>query len=98
MFGLCIATCDSPLRCTQIAVVHAVQVAAFPDSEIRSISFSFWHKLSRQVTTNFSPRSTDSNNNPGQAAAEQHRRREFFQPAFEKLLHTVRAGMRSVTW
>ncbi len=51
------------------------QVANFDDEEIRSMSYNFWHKLCRQLTTSFSSRgnssSTASTSAPARPGADE---------------------------
>eukprot|EP00878_Enallax_costatus_P020398 GHUV01021558.1.p1 GENE.GHUV01021558.1~~GHUV01021558.1.p1 ORF type:complete len:515 (+),score=87.61 GHUV01021558.1:142-1545(+) len=91
-----------------LAPVEALlDVTAHPEQDIYSMSFSFWHKLSRQLTIGVIelqsqpsltvPGSPIANNQAvNSTAAEQARRREFFRPAFEKLISLVRGRMRWV--
>uniref|UniRef100_A0A383V7P9 Importin N-terminal domain-containing protein n=1 Tax=Tetradesmus obliquus TaxID=3088 RepID=A0A383V7P9_TETOB len=83
-----------------------LDVTAHPEHDIFSMSFGFWHKLSRQLSTASLMQEQQQQQAPGlpvqaaaaaatnAAAAEQQRRREFFRPAFEKLISLVRGRMR----
>jgi hypothetical protein len=83
-----------------------LDVTAHPEHDIFSMSFGFWHKLSRQLNmTSLQQEQQQQPGSPvqpaaaaatGAAAAEQQRRREFFRPAFEKLISMVRGRMRCV--
>ncbi|KAF6259150.1 armadillo-type protein [Scenedesmus sp. NREL 46B-D3] len=83
-----------------------LDVTAHPEHDIFSMSFGFWHKLSRQVSV---PRlqKEEQQQQPGSpvqpaaaatgaAASEQQRRREFFRPAFEKLIAWLPDGYSSM--
>jgi hypothetical protein len=37
-----------------------LEVAAFPDDGIAAMSFNFWHRLARHLTTGFAPQSLDA--------------------------------------
>lgn len=85
-----------------------LDVCAHPDHEISDMSFAFWHKLSRQLTSSSSLAEQQQQQFPpppgsplaggAQALdpmlAEQQRRREFFAPCFERLISQVRTRMR----
>jgi hypothetical protein len=86
-----------------------LDVTAHPEHDIFSMSFGFWHKLSRQLSiASLQQQQQEQQQAPGSpiqpaavaatstAAAEQQRRREFFRPAFEKLISLVRSRMRCV--
>jgi hypothetical protein len=86
-----------------------LDVTAHPEHDIFSMSFGFWHKVSRQLSVaSLQQEQQQQQQTPGSpiqpaaaaatsaAAAEQQRRREFFRPAFEKLISLVRARMRWV--
>jgi hypothetical protein len=85
-----------------------LDVTAHPEHDIFSMSFGFWHKLSRQLNMTSLQQQQEQQQQPGSpvqpaavaatgaAAAEQQRRREFFRPAFEKLISMVRGRMRWV--
>jgi transportin-3 len=69
-------------------------VAAYPEDSVAFMSFEFWHRLST-VLTRAGSRATEGNggggggNGGGSAevsAAEATRRRQFFQPAFVRLI------------
>ncbi|GLC47401.1 hypothetical protein PLESTB_001959900 [Pleodorina starrii] len=68
-----------------------LEVAAYPDFGICSMSFNFWHRLSRQLLSG-SPGSGGSAS--GDDAAERERRRQFFLPAFERLVQLIRGRVR----
>jgi hypothetical protein len=85
-----------------------LDVTAHPEHDIFSMSFGFWHKLSRQLSMTSLQQQQEQQQQPGSpvqpaaaaatgaVAAEQQRRREFFRPAFEKLISMVRGRMRCV--
>ncbi|GAX77385.1 hypothetical protein CEUSTIGMA_g4831.t1 [Chlamydomonas eustigma] len=87
-----------------------LEVAAFPDFSIASISFNFWTKLSRQVQMDSKRPLHQHHNGSGVASSsmpstrfsapssdldpERVRRAQFFRPAFEKLVTVVRGKVR----
>uniref|UniRef100_A0A7S0WIF6 Importin N-terminal domain-containing protein n=1 Tax=Chlamydomonas leiostraca TaxID=1034604 RepID=A0A7S0WIF6_9CHLO len=99
----------------QAPVEAMLEVAGHPDHTIASMSFNFWHKLAKALSSGFSPRSMTrgmslgSGGRPGgsmmdvtaaetpegeSAAAESMRRRQFFAPAFERLVALIRGSVR----
>jgi len=40
-----------------------LEVAAFPDDSIAAMSFNFWHRLARYLTSGFSPQSLEAASN-----------------------------------
>lgn len=70
-----------------------LDVAAFPDQAISSISFNFWHRLMRQLTSGFSgPEAAPGANQENIANAhnaEQQRRLDAFTPAYQQLVTVV---------
>jgi hypothetical protein len=72
-------------------------VAAYPEDSVAFMSFEFWHRLST-VLMRAGSRATEGNGGGGNgggaaevSAAEATRRRQFFQPAFVRLIQ-VGAG------
>ncbi|KXZ44767.1 hypothetical protein GPECTOR_62g882 [Gonium pectorale] len=70
-----------------------LEVAAYPDFSICSMSFNFWHRLSRQLLSGFSLPGPGSGGGSADAA-ERERRRQFFLPAFERLVQLIRGRVR----
>ncbi|GIL53842.1 hypothetical protein Vafri_9477 [Volvox africanus] len=68
-----------------------LEVVAYPDFGICSMSFNFWHRLSRQLVNGLSSGGTNSS---ADEAAERERRRQFFQPAYERLVQLIRGRVR----
>ncbi|BDA46876.1 Transportin-3 [Coccomyxa sp. Obi] len=70
--------------------VHPVEallaVAAHPNDELAAMSFNFWHRLSRHLTSSFG----------AQPASEEEMRRRVavFTPAFEQLVTLLRGRVR----
>ncbi|CAL8471497.1 g11039 [Coccomyxa elongata] len=70
--------------------VHPVEallaVAAHPNDELAAMSFNFWHRLSRHLTSSFG----------AQPASEEEMRRRVavFTPAFEQLVARLRGRVR----
>jgi len=58
-------------------------VTAYPDSDIASMSFVFWHKLSRVLT------GREQMNMSQEGTEELIRRRQLFFPAYVQLIHNV---------
>ncbi|KAG2431638.1 hypothetical protein HYH02_013215 [Chlamydomonas schloesseri] len=89
---------------TAVAEVRApvealLEVAAYPDFSICSMSFNFWHRLSRFLTSGFSlggggGPGSGSGGSGADEAAERERRRQFFLPAFERLVALIRGRVR----
>ncbi|KAG2500508.1 hypothetical protein HYH03_001285 [Edaphochlamys debaryana] len=67
-----------------------LEVAAYPDFSICSMSFNFWHRLSRHLLSGFSAAGGSS----AEEASERERRRQFFLPAFERLVQLIRGRVR----
>ena len=76
-----------------------LEVVAHPDAEIHSMAFPFWHKLARNLLTNFDEAAPGAPEPPDATTAavarsEQLRRQQFFAPAFERLMNLMRNMMR----
>ncbi|GFR52886.1 hypothetical protein Agub_g15518, partial [Astrephomene gubernaculifera] len=83
---------------TAVAEVRApvealLEVAAYPDFGICSMSFNFWHRLSRQLLSSGFSSGSAAAAGP-EEAAERERRRQFFLPAFERLVQLIRGRVR----
>ncbi|KAG2426913.1 hypothetical protein HXX76_012699 [Chlamydomonas incerta] len=84
---------------TAVAEVRApvealLEVAAYPDFGICSMSFNFWHRLSRFLTSGFTGGPGSGAAAGADDAAERERRRQFFLPAFERLVALIRGRVR----
>ncbi|GFH28117.1 importin N-terminal domain-containing protein [Haematococcus lacustris] len=85
-----------------------LEVAAHPEARVAALSFNFWHKLAKALTSGWGPRdvgadSTSADASPSAshavppadvAAGEMARRRAFFTPAYERLVVLVRGRVR----
>eukprot|EP00200_Dunaliella_tertiolecta_P006984 CAMPEP_0202382050 /NCGR_PEP_ID=MMETSP1127-20130417/40683_1 /ASSEMBLY_ACC=CAM_ASM_000462 /TAXON_ID=3047 /ORGANISM="Dunaliella tertiolecta, Strain CCMP1320" /LENGTH=1111 /DNA_ID=CAMNT_0048981157 /DNA_START=70 /DNA_END=3405 /DNA_ORIENTATION=+ len=84
----------------QAPVEAMLDVAGYPEHSIASICFIFWHKLSKHLSQGWSqsPEPPGPPNGPSGpsdsqgdvAAGERRRRREFFAPAFQRLVTLIR--------
>jgi len=80
-------------RAEVLAPVEALlEVAAHPETDIALISFNFWHRLSRALTSKILPLAEEG----GYAAAESERdrRRQLFVPAYGRLVALIRGRVR----
>ncbi|KAK9830032.1 hypothetical protein WJX72_009312 [[Myrmecia] bisecta] len=64
-----------------------LEVAAYPEDNICAMSFNFWHRLARHLTSEFSSATESS-------ADERRQRQELFVPTFEKLVALIRGRVR----
>lgn len=73
-----------------------LDVAAHPSDNIASMSFNFWHRLSRVLTSGLQPQPIGSGGaQEGALAPEESRRRlAVFAPVFERLVGMVRGRVR----
>jgi hypothetical protein len=70
-----------------------LDVAAHPEDAIAAMSFNFWHRLSRALTTGLHPQPLNSQE---EALPEDERARRLavFRPTFERLVALVRGRVR----
>ncbi|KAK9827594.1 hypothetical protein WJX81_001986 [Elliptochloris bilobata] len=72
-----------------------LEVGAFPDDSIAAMSFNFWHRLARYLTSGFSPQSLEDASSAEETGTEEGRRRlAVFVPAFERMVALVRGRVR----
>ena len=73
-----------------------LDVAAHPDGDICSVSFNFWHRLSRALTVGLHPQPlfASEEEEPVVAREEAERRLTIFSPTFQRLITLIRGRMR----
>ncbi|KAI7846036.1 hypothetical protein COHA_000403 [Chlorella ohadii] len=70
-----------------------LDVASHPDDSICSISFNFWHRLSRALTIGLHPEPLESEEGPV-SDEERERRVRLFTPWIERLVALIRGRVR----
>lgn len=77
-----------------IAIAESLlRVTAYPDDEIASISFNFWHQLAHLLTVGYNRKSAHVSS--PQSDAECFRRIELFRPAYVQLIHNVMGKLKA---
>lgn len=77
-----------------IAIAESLlRVTAYPDDDIASISFNFWHQLAHLLTEGYNRKSVHASSQ--QNDAECFRRNELFQPAYVQLIHNVMGKLKA---
>lgn len=73
-----------------------LDVAGHPSDNIASMSFNFWHRLSRILTTGLQPQPIGSADAQGGALTQEETQRRLgvFAPVFERLVGLVRGRVR----
>ncbi|EFN54933.1 hypothetical protein CHLNCDRAFT_134668 [Chlorella variabilis] len=70
-----------------------LDVASHPDDSICSMSFNFWHRLSRALTIGLHPEPLESEEGPV-SDEERQRRVALFTPTLERLVALIRGRVR----
>ncbi|PSC72289.1 transportin-3 isoform X1 [Micractinium conductrix] len=70
-----------------------LDVASHPEDSICSMSFNFWHRLSRALTIGLHPEPLESEEGPV-SDAERERRAALFTPTLERLVALIRGRVR----
>ena len=77
-----------------IAIAESLlRVTAYPDDDIASISFNFWHQLAHLLTEGYNRKSVHASSQ--QNDAECFRRNELFRPAYVQLIHNVMGKLKA---
>ena len=77
-----------------IAIAESLlRVTAYPDDDIASISFNFWHQLAHLLTQRYDRKSAHASS--PQSDAECVRRNELFRPAYVQLIHNVMGKLKA---